>query len=137
MVIFRNDYEGQEIVFDESDETIHYVIGEQIEYEDDSDQMNEYEYIYEEAEESVDEPPSQENSKTVEVEVDSDDGDEEILKKKSYVKETKNDEDEVEIKKEDETVECDICNKIFRTTAVIIVNSRFLIMNDNQFVYRD
>lgn len=30
----------------------------------------------------------------------------------------KNNTEEVDIKKEDDTLECDICHKIFRTTAV-------------------
>lgn len=45
-----------------------------------------------------------------------DDNEEEAPEKKVFEQEKK---PAVEIKKEDETADCDICHKVFRTTAVI------------------
>lgn len=116
---FRNsDYDGQEIVFEESDDTIHYVIGEPIEYEQESNHADEYEYVYEEAEETIDDPPEQE-ADVVEEEHNVTEDEDDAQERKKLKQENKG--DGIEIKKEDETAECDICNKVFRTTAVIVI----------------
>lgn len=112
---FRNsEYEGQQFVFDESDDTIHYVIGEPIEYDEDSDQVNEYEYVYEEAEETIDDPPQ---TADIVEDVRGSVTEQEVEIQEAKVFEEKK--DGIDIKKEDENAECDICNKVFRTTAVI------------------
>lgn len=74
--------------------------------------------MYEEAEETID---SDDQSQQVETFVAdahevTHDNEEEVKEKKVFEQEKK---PAVEIKKEDETAECDICNKVFRTTAVI------------------
>lgn len=129
---FRNDFdqlEAREIVFEDAGdgESIQYVIEEASEYDENTQSTNDYEeteveYIYEEDSQTLDSPEPIEEEEII-FQQEEDDDEQPESYKDNETEEPEPEKKEIlkpeDIKKEEELIECDICQKTFRTTAVI------------------